>query len=48
MAGTEEFATTDLAPYVDVLNAYAAWLTDPESDPALVLTVEEHYGVTFE
>ncbi|AXQ61094.1 hypothetical protein SEA_HANK144_39 [Streptomyces phage Hank144] len=29
----------------DEFYAFLAWLADPESDPALVLAVEERYGV---
>ena len=44
----DPFDLTDLAPYVDEVRAWSAFMADPESDPALILTIEEHFGVTFE
>ncbi|MFE4451398.1 hypothetical protein [Streptomyces sp. NPDC056796] len=32
--------------FLDWSQAYAAYLADPESDPALIVIVEEHYGVS--
>ena len=44
----DPFDLTDLTPYIQEVAAWSAFMADPDSDPALIFTVEEHYGVTFE
>jgi hypothetical protein len=39
--------STGLEPYIDALNAFLAYLSDPESDLATINIIEEFYGVTW-